>query len=67
MDGRRFRIIVEGRLSERFASAFGGVGVEHRLGETVLVCGPMDQAQLFGVLERVRDLGLQLVGVEAER
>jgi len=67
MDTRRFRITVQGGLSERFASAFDGVDVEHGLGQTVLVGGPMDQAQLFGVLDRVRDLGLELVGVEEER
>lgn len=67
MDSRRFRIIVRGRISERFASAFEGVAVVSRPGETVLVGGPMDQAQLFGLLDRVRELGLELVGVEEER
>jgi hypothetical protein len=34
-------------------------------GTTTLVGDVADQAQLFGVLERVRDFGLELLRVEA--
>jgi hypothetical protein len=63
MAARTLRIILSGRLSERFASAFDGVTVEAAAGETALV-GSLDQAQLYGILERIRDLGLDLVRVE---
>jgi hypothetical protein len=60
----RYRITVRGRLSGRFAPAFDGLAVEPRADVTGLVGDIVDQAQLFGVLERVRDLGLELVSVE---
>jgi hypothetical protein len=59
-----YRIVVKGRLSERFASAFCGMTLESRDGTTALVGDVADQSHLFGLLERVRSLGLELVRVE---
>jgi hypothetical protein len=62
--GRRgYRVTVKGRLSERYARAFGGVGVEVENGCTTLV-GEFDQAQLYGLLDRLGDFGLELLRVE---
>jgi hypothetical protein len=59
-----YRIIVRGRLSERFTSVFDGLHIEPLPGETA-ISGPIaDQGQLHGVLERIRDFGLELVRVE---
>jgi hypothetical protein len=59
-----YRIIVRGRLSERFAAVFDGLQVESLPGATA-ISGPIaDQGQLHGVLERIRDFGLELVRVE---
>jgi hypothetical protein len=60
-----YRIVVKGRLSERFASAFSGMTLEPREGTTALVGVVADQSHLFGLLERVRSLGLELVRVES--
>jgi hypothetical protein len=62
----RYRIVVRGALSERFASAFEGMTLEptNGSGMTVLVGDVRDQAQLYGLLDRVRDFGLELVAVE---
>ena len=60
-----YRIIVKGRLSDRFATAFTGMRLEPGDGTTALVGPIRDQSQLFGVLERVRAFGLELVRVEA--
>jgi hypothetical protein len=60
-----YRIIVKGRLSDRFASAFAGMSLEPGDGVTALVGPVRDQSHLFGVLERVRAFGLELVRVEA--
>ena len=60
---RTFRIVLRGRLSERFASAFDGVRLEPLAGNSTLV-GSLDQAQLDSVLERVSDFGLELLRVE---
>jgi hypothetical protein len=59
-----YRIVVRGRLSDRFASAFAGMTLESNGGTTALVGTVIDQSQLFGLLERVRSFGLELVSVE---
>ena len=56
----RVRITVRGRLSDRLAGAFEGMALTHRRGHTVLVGEIADQAQLHGLLTRIRDLGLEL-------
>jgi len=66
MQPGRYRITIRGRLSQRFASSFDGLTVEPVGQVTVLVGDFRDQAQLYGVLERVADYGLELVGVQEE-
>ena len=60
MTPRSYLITVRGRLSERFAEAFGPAEVRPIDGATELVTGAIDQSELHGVLARVRDLGLEL-------
>ena len=60
----RYRISVRGRLTERLGSAFSGMTLESAVGQTVLVGEIRDQSHLYGVLDRVRSLGLELVSVE---
>ncbi len=66
MEGRRLRITVRGHLSERFAARFDGLTVVAGDGVTALTGDFRDQAQLYGVLERIADCGLELAGVEEE-
>ena len=61
----RYRIVVKGTLSARFDGAFEGLEREQLAGQTALVGDFRDQAQLHGVLERMRDLGMELVSVNA--
>jgi hypothetical protein len=44
----RYHIVLRGRLSERFESAFDGMALEHGLNRTLLVGDIRDQAQLYG-------------------
>jgi hypothetical protein len=60
---QRVRITVRGRLSPRLASAFEGMAPRHRRGHTDLIGEIVDQAQLYGLLSRIRDLGLELENV----
>ena len=62
---RTYRIVVRGRLSNRFGSAFSGLALEPEEGATALVGAVSDQSHLFGILERVRSLGLELIRVES--
>jgi hypothetical protein len=62
----RYRIVLRGRLSERFESAFEGMALEPGPNQTVLVGEVRDQAHLYGLLDRLRDFGIELVAVERE-
>jgi hypothetical protein len=64
MGSSRYRIVLRGRLSERFESAFEGMALEAGPNQTVLVGEIRDQAQLYGLLDRLRDFGIDLVAVE---
>ena len=57
---QRVRITVRGRLSPRLASAFDGMAPCYHRGQTDLVGEIADQAQLYGLLSRIRGLGLEL-------
>jgi hypothetical protein len=63
----RYRIVVAGRLSERFVSSLDGVRLEDGLPDSALVGEFADQAQLYGLLNRLSNLGLKLVSVNAVR
>ena len=62
-----YHIIVNGRLDERWLRWFEGHTVDYLdNGETVIVLTDVDQPALFGVLNRIRDLGLELISVQKE-
>ena len=64
MAASRYRIVLRGRLSERFESAFDGMSLEHGPNRTVLVGDVRDQAQLYGLLDRLQEFGIELLAVE---
>ncbi len=58
-DKALYKIKVKGRLSADWSDWFNQMRVTHaRDGETVLSGEVADQAELFGLLLRIRDLGL---------
>jgi hypothetical protein len=62
----RYRLVVEGELSSRYATVFEGMRLECAQGRTAIV-GPLtDQAHLQGLLQRIAGLGLTLVSVVRE-
>jgi hypothetical protein len=63
----RYQIKVRGRLTERLGSAFAGMTMETGAGQTALVGEICDQSHLYGILDRVRGMGLELVSVEPFR
>ena len=67
MEPTRYRITVRGRLTKRLMSAFEGLDVESGIGQTTLVGEIRDQSHLYGVLDLMRELGLDLVSVERNR
>jgi hypothetical protein len=61
----RYQIVVRGELSQRYSKAFDGMTLEARDGQTTITGLVVDQGHLHGLLDRVRDLGLELVSVNA--
>ena len=59
-----YRIAVRSELDDRYASAFEGMCMETREGLTILTGELKDQPHLFGVLDRLNGLGLELLSVE---
>jgi len=63
MKPTHYQITVRGRLSDSVASAFEGLTASPSAAGTV-ICGELpDQAALFGVLDRIESLGLELLAV----
>jgi hypothetical protein len=60
---RVYRIVVGSELGD--AAAFEGMEMETKGGVTVLTGRITDQPHLFGILERINGLGLELLSVEA--
>ena len=56
---------IDGHLAEYWSSWFGGLTLTHDDGITTLVGPVTDQAELWGLLTKVRDLGLTLLSVTA--
>ena len=60
-----YRIVVRSKLCERYASAFEGMKMEAKDGQTILIGEIIDQPHLFGILDRINGLGLELLSVQA--
>jgi len=59
-----YEIRIKGHLDDRWADWFGEVTITRvDNGETLLTGPVVDQAALYGLLKKVRDLGLPLVSV----
>ena len=59
-----YQLRLEGHLGAQWADWFGGMAVTlEENGETLLTGRVADQAALFGLLKKVRDLGMPLLSV----
>lgn len=59
-----YEIRVKGILGEEWAEWLGGMAITHAANGETLICGSVvDQAALYGLLRKVRDLGLPLISV----
>lgn len=62
-----YHITVNGRLNERWLRWFESHTVDYRdNGTTLIVLTDVDQPALFGVINRIRDLGLELISVQRD-
>jgi hypothetical protein len=63
--GTFYCIVVRSELTNRYASAFEGMEMEAKNGQTILTGEVNDQPHLFGILDRLNSLGLELLSVQA--
>ena len=60
-----YEIRVQGMLDESWSEWLGGLDVRPLDGGVTVLTGPIrDQAALHGLFNKIRDLGLPLLGVE---
>jgi len=59
-----YQIRVQGQLGYQWTDWFGGLSVTREENGDTLLTGPVvDQSALYGLLKKVRDLGMPLVSV----
>lgn len=60
-----YRLRVDGHLDDHWAAWFGNLALTHEPDGTTSLSGVVsDQAELHGLLTKVRDLGVTLISVE---
>ena len=60
----RYEIRIKGHLDNRWADRFEGLSFTHASDGTTILSGPVvDQAALYSLLRKVRDLGMPLIAV----
>jgi len=64
---RRYRIRVEGRLGSHFSAGIDGMTQSDEPSGTTLTGDFLDQSQLYGILDRLRQLGVEIQSFEVIR
>jgi hypothetical protein len=58
-----YELVLRGEIGDHFGLVFDGMRLERDRGRTVITGGVRDQAQLHGLIERIQELGLELISV----
>jgi hypothetical protein len=61
--GGSYEIRIKGRLSDSLLDVFEGLSATVEPGETLLHGRVRDQAELYGLLDRIQSLGLELIEI----
>jgi hypothetical protein len=64
MSEAEYRLVVQGELDARYACLFENMDMRQVSGTTVLTGTVIDQAHLHGLIERIEELGLELLEVQ---
>ena len=59
-----YQLVIRGELDDRYGHLFEGMKLERVRGTTVLAGKVRDQAQLYGLIERIEELRLELLSVQ---
>ncbi len=63
---RKYRLVLRGELGDSFGVLFDGMQLQRFAGTTVLTGDVTDQSHLLGLIERVQELGVELVSVNPD-
>ncbi len=63
---RKYRLVLRGELGDSFGVLFDGMQLQRLAGTTVLTGDVTDQAHLLGLIERVQELGVELVSLNPD-
>jgi hypothetical protein len=61
--GERYVIVVQGEFGELLTTAFADVTVTAGERETVMIATVRDNEELYGLMDRLRDHGVQILNV----
>lgn len=65
---QNIEIVVKGHLDFHWSDWLEGMTITHAADQNTLLCGEVaDQAALYGLLSRLRDLGLTLISVSTDQ
>ena len=59
-----YQLVVRGELDTRFELVFTGMELSQVEGTTVMTGKVRDDAALYGLVERIAELGLELVSIQ---
>lgn len=59
----RYQIHINGTLDLRWSDWFDGFTITHINGDTILEGLVSDQAALYGIIAKIRDLGIPLLSI----
>ena len=62
--GATYQLVIRGELDARYGYLFEGMRMEQVAGTTLLTGRVRDQAQLYGLIDRIEELGLELLSVQ---
>ncbi len=64
---QRYEITIRGHLTSQLTAIFDGMHVSCLAdGNTQITSDPIDQSALYGLLMRLRDLGMTLISVKSD-
>ena len=64
---QQIEIRIKGQIDKRWSEWFGGLAISHPSpDETVLAGQVLDAAALYGIISRLRDLGLKLTSLSSK-
>jgi hypothetical protein len=67
VEATTYQIRVQGRLDEARVAQFAAVSLHYVNGDTVITAVLPDQSAVYGLLNRLRDLGVTLISLQLDK